>query len=110
MSQNQVYSSHPAPSTSLRPSRQMQKVITAIAAKHSLDLQADSSHLRLEQASYEPLVIEKVDCNRVSVAHYYVQNGDLIADPDVVFWVGPGSCGIRSRSARCQSSAISLTP
>jgi hypothetical protein len=73
----------------MKPSKPIQTIIAAIAAKHGLDLQAASSHLRLEQASYEPLVIEKVGCNRVSVAHYYVQNGDPIADPDIVFWIGP---------------------
>ena len=34
-----------------------------------------------------PLVIEKIDDRRVSVAHYHTQRGDLMADPDIVFHV-----------------------
>ena len=30
--------------------------------------------------------VEQVGTNQFSVAHYYEQNGDLMADPDVVFW------------------------
>lgn len=39
-------------------------------------------HLRLEQAPYEPLVIER-HSELISVAHYFKQNGDLICDSDV---------------------------
>ncbi len=35
-----------------------------------------------------PLVIEKIGSNLVSVAHYYTQNGDAIADPDMEFFTG----------------------
>jgi hypothetical protein len=31
-------------------------------------------------------VVEQVGPEHFSVAHYYEQNGDLMADPDVVFW------------------------
>lgn len=34
-----------------------------------------------------PLVIEKIGERQVSVAHYYTQMGDLMADPDIVFHV-----------------------
>jgi hypothetical protein len=34
-----------------------------------------------------PLVIEKIAPGRISVAHYYTQMGDLMADPDIVFKV-----------------------
>jgi hypothetical protein len=66
----------------------MQRIIGEIAAKHGLDLEAPEAHLRLEMPPYEPLVIEKVGRHLVSVAHYYCQNGDAIADPDVVFFTG----------------------
>jgi hypothetical protein len=36
-----------------------------------------------------PLVIEAIAPNQVAVAHYREQNGDLIADPEIVFWVNP---------------------
>ena len=39
---------------------------------------------------FNRLVIEKIGQNLVSVAHYFEQNGDLIAEPDVVFFTGWG--------------------
>ena len=64
----------------------MQKIITAIAEKYDLDLNASESHLRLEQPGYMPLVIEKIGKHLVSVAHYYTQEGDLMADPEIVYF------------------------
>jgi hypothetical protein len=42
----------------------------------------DSFHVRFEKTGYQPLVIERHG-DMISVAHYFEQNGDLIADPDV---------------------------
>jgi hypothetical protein len=39
-------------------------------------------HVRFDMPPYQPLVIERHG-ELISVAHYYEQNGDLIADPDV---------------------------
>jgi hypothetical protein len=36
--------------------------------------------------TYMYVSVNKVGENRYSVAHYYVQNGDLMCDPDVVFF------------------------
>lgn len=74
----------------MKTSKRMQQVIETLAAKHGLNLEAESAHLRLELSSYMPLVIEKIGRYLVSVAHYYEQNYDLIADPDVVFFTGYG--------------------
>lgn len=35
--------------------------------------------------NYEPLALEKINSNQISVAHYYEQNGDLMRDPEIVF-------------------------
>lgn len=48
--------------------------------------------LRLESDGYMPLVIEWVgfgprDWDMISVAHYYVQNGDVMRDPEMCFEV-----------------------
>jgi len=74
----------------MRTSSQMQGIITRLAERHGLNLQASEAHLRLEKEPYEPLVIEKIGPHLVSVAHYYEQDGDLVADPDVVFFTGHG--------------------
>jgi hypothetical protein len=42
----------------------------------------DSFHVRFEKPPYQPLVTERHG-DMLSVAHYFEQNGDLIADPDV---------------------------
>ena len=66
----------------------MQQVVTRIAKKHKIDLSQPGAHLRINNKPYMPLVIECIGKNLISVAHYYTQNGDLCADPDVVFLVG----------------------
>lgn len=66
----------------------MKHVITQIATRHGLDLTAEETHLSLDNPPYMRLVIEKNGSRFVSVAHYYEQNGDLVADPDMSFWIG----------------------
>jgi hypothetical protein len=34
-----------------------------------------------------PLVVETIGTNKISVAHYYEMNGDLVADPEIVYYV-----------------------
>lgn len=41
----------------------------------------------IEVEGYEDLTIEKIGSNRLSVAHHYVQRGDLMCDPEIVFRV-----------------------
>jgi hypothetical protein len=72
----------------MKTSKTMQAIITAIAAKHRLDLTASEAHLRLTNEPYMPLVIEKVGRHLVSVTHYRIENSDAIADPDCVFFTG----------------------
>ncbi len=69
---------------------QMQRLITQLAARWELDLAADEAHLKLENRSCVPLVIEKVGPTLVSVAHHVEENGDLSPDPEVLFFTGYG--------------------
>ena len=41
-------------------------------------------HVRFDMPGFDRLVIERLG-SLISVAHYYEQNGDLIADPEVEF-------------------------
>ena len=62
-----------------------QTTIEHLLKSHNLleDFQTlDSFHVRFEKTGYQPLVIERHG-EMISVAHYFEQNGDLIADPDV---------------------------
>ena len=40
-------------------------------------------YLKLKAPGFMDLVIEKIWDNRISLSHYYQQNGDLMADPDM---------------------------
>lgn len=50
-----------------------------------LGLEGDNTHRKIDKAkgAYMAAVVERIGDNRFSVAHYYVQNGDKIADPDL---------------------------
>lgn len=74
----------------MKTSSRTQGIITRLAERHGLNLQATEAHLRLEKEPYEPLVIEKIGPHLVSVARYYEQGGDLVADSDGVFFTGYG--------------------
>lgn len=51
-----------------------------------LVLNDDVSYIRLEAGeSFDPLTIEKIGGNQVSVSHHYILNGDLMYDPEIVF-------------------------
>ena len=64
---------------------QFQTIVEKILKAHGLfekfQTQTDF-HVRLEQEPYEPLVIERHG-ELISVAHYFEQGSDLIADPDI---------------------------
>ena len=46
-------------------------------------------HLKLKMDNYMPLVIEKVGPDRISICHYFVVNGDVMYDPEIVFSYRP---------------------
>lgn len=75
----------------MRTSPKMQKMIEQLAKRYRLDLTKVEAHLRLTMPGYHRLVIENIGLNCISVACYFEQNGDLVADPDVVFFTGYGA-------------------
>jgi len=68
----------------------MQAIIEQLAAKHGLDLSKSEGHIKLLNSGYMPLVIEKIGPQLVSVTHYYYQEGDACADPDMMFYTSAG--------------------
>ena len=44
----------------------------------------------IEVAGFEDLTIEKVGRTKLSVAHHYVQRGDLMCNPEIVFRIEDG--------------------
>ena len=42
-------------------------------------------YMRVAVKEYMPLIIETTPFGEVSVMHYYVQNGDVMRDPEIVY-------------------------
>lgn len=42
-----------------------------------------NGYLKLKQLGYMDLTIERLNANEISLTHYYLQNGDLVPDPDM---------------------------
>jgi hypothetical protein len=74
----------------MKASPKMQALMAQLAKQHGVDFSQVGAHLRLALPGYDRLVIEAIGGQRVSVAHYFELNGDLVADPDVVFFTGDG--------------------
>lgn len=72
----------------MKSSKSMQTIITEIAQRHGCDLSYDQAELRLDMVNFDRLVIARVGPNQISVAHYFEQAGDLVADPKIVFFTG----------------------
>jgi hypothetical protein len=65
----------------------MQAAIETILEAHNLlvDYQASPEfYVKFTQPSFDPLVIERHG-EQVVVGHYFIQNGDVMADPEIVF-------------------------
>ena len=72
----------------MKTSKVMQKVISKLAEKHGLDLTAPETHLRLDMQGFDRLVIAKIGARLVSVGHFFESHGYLMADPEIVFFIG----------------------
>ena len=57
-----------------------------IAAAHAIDLGHVGDSLHLENPPWMALSIEVIGEHLVSVAHYGEQNGDAMADPEMIYW------------------------
>lgn len=75
----------------MKTSPKIQRVIEQLTKQHGLALSQVEAHLRLQMPGFDRLVIENIGSQCVSVAHYFELNGDLVADPDVVFFTGYGA-------------------
>ena len=70
----------------MRHSSRMKSLIEKMAAARGVDLSQPAQRFRVKSSGFMDLVVETIGRNCVSVAHYYTQNGDLIQDPEIVFW------------------------
>ena len=68
---------------------QMQKMIETLATRAGVDIYETEAYLKITVGqSFMPLVIENIGNNEIAVGHFYVQNGDVVYDPEVIFFVG----------------------
>jgi hypothetical protein len=67
--------------------RPLSKRHAAILDKLTTGLDDEHPHRKIDNApgAFMAAVIEKIAPERFSVAHYFEQNGDLVADPDLEF-------------------------
>jgi hypothetical protein len=70
----------------MKTSAAMQKIITRLAQRHGIDITRPGASLRLDMPGFYRLCIENIGFDRISVAHYYEEAGDLVPDPDIVFY------------------------
>jgi hypothetical protein len=70
----------------MKPSPKMQRIIQLLAKRHEVNLSEQGAYLHLTLQGYEPLVIESISPSRVVVAHYFIEQGDLVPDPRVTFF------------------------
>lgn len=95
----------------MKSSPRMQAIITQIAEKHARNLAIPGTHLRLVLTPFMPLVIECIGANQVSVCHYYEQNGDLVQDPEIIFFTFyPEWVALAIQSVHGYHEAATLTP
>lgn len=71
----------------MRSCPRMEKVIMALAEKHDVNLQQVGANFRLDMPGFDRLCVERISPACISVAHYFEMNGDLVAEPDIVFFV-----------------------
>lgn len=84
----------------MKTSKSMQATVTKIAELHGIDLTKVGSYVRLEQKGYQPLNIEVIGQNEVAVSHTYIQNGDVMRDPEMTFSTEYGDNGWAATSWR----------
>lgn len=74
--------------TKIKANKQFQKELNAFVARHFGKPLEDGDYMKVEQPteSYMPLVIEHHGDN-VHIAHFYIQEWDVMHDPEVSFWV-----------------------
>ena len=88
------------------------KPVSASAQKviQQLEAMMIDGYAKIDNANdvFMPVVVEQVGENQLSIAHYYEQNGDLMADPEIVFLKKEYSYGIEYYPIYERMSGIAL--
>jgi hypothetical protein len=68
-----------------KTSKLMKQKIEALARREGIDLTRVGAYMRFEMAPYQPMYVETIAPGLVAVAHTFVQYGDVMKDPEIVF-------------------------
>lgn len=71
----------------MQASTEMKMVIGDLALRHRVDLTTIGAWMRLDMPHFDRLVVECIGPARISVAHYWEIEHDLIPAPEIVFVV-----------------------
>lgn len=70
-------------------------------------LNDDISYIQLKAGeSFMPLTIEKIGGGNIAIAHHYVQNGDLMNDPEIVYHLDKDKQELRPKSYQQDNMAL----
>ena len=72
----------------MKTSKAMQAIVGKIASKHGVDISQPGAYLKLEMPGYQPLSMECIGTHQVAVMHTFIQEGDVMRDPEIVFFTG----------------------
>jgi len=71
-------------------------------------------HIKIDNTdgAFMPLCVNRLSKDKVALSHYGEQNGDLMADPDMVFWISPDGqiipCSLQNDYAGIYHSAVNF--
>lgn len=70
-------------------------------------LNDDISYIQLKaDEKFMPLTIEKIGGGNIAIAHHYVQNGDLMCDPEIVYYLDKDKQELRPKSYQQDNMGI----
>lgn len=76
------------PTVAKQQTSALPKTMQAIAQANNFDLTDANLDVEIVREGYMPLHIARINDTQVAIAHTYVQNGDVMVDPEVVFDIG----------------------
>ncbi|MFO0749142.1 MAG: hypothetical protein U1F43_26290 [Myxococcota bacterium] len=74
----------------MKPAKNLKASVLAVLKAHrkldAFTTPGEGFHVAVQSPGYMDLVIERHG-DRVTISHYFQQNGDMVADPDVEFYI-----------------------
>jgi hypothetical protein len=71
----------------MKTMKSIEKILRRKDVESPRAMELNESHT-IQSQGYHELTVEKIGSDRLSVAHYYTQRGDLMRNPEIVFRIG----------------------